>query len=311
MNSAAANADDARFARLALACGLLTLAVVLLSAWLRLRAGGLGCADWPACYAALDALRPAPVWAPYAHRIVAALLGFGLLALAWRAWRRRDAQPAVFRATAIAFGLMLGLALLGRYTPAPRLPLVTLLNLLGGFVLLGLLGWIYFRTAGHGSAIAPRLRTWARGALVVAGLQVALGGWVSANYAAAACTGLAGCGAEWMSVSWVEVFDPLRRLTAEGTALTAGAEARLIHATHRLGAALTFLYIGTLALAAVRHGTLRRAGAAVLALVLLQPALGMAAVLTGLPLWLATAHNAGAAGLLLALVYLNHLLTPK
>ncbi len=283
--------------------------IVGFSAWLRLATAGLGCADWPACYGPPDGARATPAWAMVVHRAAAMLFSAGMLWLLWRAWRVRREAPAMLRNTTIAFALMLALTVLGLYTPIPRFPLVTLANVFGGMLLLALLGWIYFRATSDDVAIDSRLRPWARGALIVIGAQIALGAWVSANYAATACTGLADCSMDFVVAA--EAFDPLRRLAESGAALTAGAPAQLIQGAHRLGAAIAFLYIGVLALAAVRHGALRRAGLVVAALVLLQPLLGAAAVLSGLPLWLVTAHNAGAMGLLLALVYLNHLLTPE
>ncbi|TAM46923.1 MAG: hypothetical protein EPN55_04035 [Gammaproteobacteria bacterium] len=296
-------------ARLALGLTALMVVIVAFSAWLRLAAAGLGCADWPACYGPPDGARAAPAWAMPVHRAVAMLFSVGMLWLLWRAWHVRRETPAMLRNAAIAFALMLGLTVLGFYTPRPRFPLVTLANVTGGMLLFALLGWIYFRATRVAPATVSHLRPWARGALVLAGAQIALGAWVSANYAAAACAGLMGCGMD-LTVA-AEAFDPLRRLAESGAALTAGAPAQLIQGVHRLGASVAFLYIGVLALAAVRHGALQRAALAVLVLVLLQSALGMAAVLSGLPRWLVTAHNIGAMGLLLALVYLNHLLTPK
>ncbi len=297
-------------ARLALGLAALMVVIVGFSAWLRLAASGLGCAEWPACYGPPHGVRPTPVWAMVAHRAAAMLFSVGMLWLLWHAWRARRKMPAMLHnvAVAVAVALMLALTVLGLYTPIPRFPLVTLANVVGGMLLLALLGWIHFR-AGGGAAVASRLRPWARGALMIVGVQIALGAWVSANYAAAACTGLMDCGMDF--TAGAGAFDPLRRLAESGAALTAGPTAQLIQGVHRLGAGVAFLYIGVLALAAVRQGALRRAGLAVLALVLLQPALGVAAVLSGLPLWLATAHNTGAMGLLLALVYLNHLLTPE
>ncbi len=295
--------------RIGLGLAALMVVIVGFSAWLRLAAAGLGCADWPACYGPPDGARTTPAWAMVVHRAAAMLFSVGMLWLLWRTWRARRESPAMLRNTVMAFALMLALTVLGLYTPIPRFPLVTLANVVGGMLLLALLGWMCFRAAGAGAAVVSPLRPWARGALAVVGAQIALGAWVSANYAPAACAGLMDCNMDF--TAGAGAFDPLRRLAESGATLTAGAHAQLIQGMHRLGAAVAFLYIGVLAALAVRHGALRRAGFAVLALVLLQPSLGIAAVLTGLPLWLVTAHNAGAMGLLLALVYLNHLLTPK
>ena len=68
------------------------------------------------------------------------------------------------------------------------------------------------------------------------------------------------------------------------------------------------------ALAALRRRetpAVRRAALAVLGLLLLQLTLGVSMVWRGFPLWLATAHNAGAALLLLAALRLNFLERPS
>jgi cytochrome c oxidase assembly protein subunit 15 len=67
------------------------------------------------------------------------------------------------------------------------------------------------------------------------------------------------------------------------------------------------------AIAALRGGENRAAAAASVVLLLLavQLAIGISMVLGGFPLWLATAHNAGAALLLLAILALNRSLRPS
>jgi cytochrome c oxidase assembly protein subunit 15 len=82
--------------------------------------------------------------------------------------------------------------------------------------------------------------------------------------------------------------------------------------THRLGALLAFLVLGGLGLAArAGGGHLRRGGNTLLALLVLEAGLGLGAVAAGLPLLIATAHNAGAALLLLAVVNLNLIPAPR
>jgi cytochrome c oxidase assembly protein subunit 15 len=94
----------------------------------------------------------------------------------------------------------------------------------------------------------------------------------------------------------------------EGGVLGNGARVA-IHFTHRLGALVA---TGALSLAAVwtlRDRTLvraRGAAIAVLAALGLQLAIGITMVVKGFPLGLATAHNGGAALLLLATLALNH-----
>jgi cytochrome c oxidase assembly protein subunit 15 len=281
----------------------LSLAVVVLSAYLRISAAGLGCTDWPACYARLDAVQEGATGPARAiHRVTAstvALIAIGYLLVALRRRRDRIAAAALVTLTAL-------LAVVGLHTPSPLEPWVTLVNVAGGMALLGLYGWLWLRPE------APAPRAWnarrlaaALGVAVVYA-QIALGAWASAHYAEPACPGLL-CPREVSTASLADAFDPARRLAVtEGRIHVDGASV-LVQRAHRLGAFITFLYVCMLVLyAPARTGTSRQAGLAVLALLLAQAALGVGASLSNYPLWAAIGHNALAAILLLAVVRLYH-----
>jgi cytochrome c oxidase assembly protein subunit 15 len=292
----------------------LALAVVVLSAWIRLEASGLGCADWPSCYgtapapgaigARLGNLGPAAL----AHRALASLLGLAVIAIAVFGWRRREADRAAARLALALLALTVFLAALGAITPAPRWPLVTSGNLLGGMALAGGLWWLLGRPhTARGAHVSSPLRALALVALALLALDLALGAWVSANYAAAACPALIGCGAPWHARQLFDGLDPARTLAfAAGGRIAIPESAAAIHAAHR---ALSLVTAAALIWLALRAGT-RAAGAraaalAVLALTLSQMAIGFLAVAASLPLWLATTHNAGAVLLWLATLRLR------
>ena len=143
-------------------------------------------------------------------------------------------------------------------------------------------------------------------------IQIALGGWTSANYAALACPDLPACqGSWWPDADYAAGF---RLWQESGTGFEGGvldSRARTaIHFVHRIGAAVTVLYLAGLCGAALRRRGADRglasAGASVLGLLVLQAALGVSNVWLGLPLAVAVAHNAGAALLLLALLTMHH-----
>ncbi len=304
---------------------VLVMIVVVVSAYLRLAGSGLGCADWPACYAlirsqdgatSLAAAHLVPPWATVTHRLAASTLGLLVLGIVAAALRRRR-EPG--QSLAIPFALLaltVFLSLLGYRTPSPLAPWVALSNLLGGMAMLALLWWLGQRSesAGVKNDSARRLRPWALAGMVVVCVQIALGGWVSANFAAAACTDLPGCGQfPWLHGPWRESFNLLRTLpVTDGGVVIVGDTGKVIHLAHRAGAVFTFLYIGWLGWRALAPGAATRAtGVAMLALLALQIVLGISAVAFGLPLAVVTLHNAVAALLLLSVVNLCHLLTPK
>jgi cytochrome c oxidase assembly protein subunit 15 len=313
-----------------------TLVVVVVGAYVRLADAGLGCPDWPGCYGELtphharDDIEKAveeqggthgPVsmgkaWKEMFHRYIAGGLGLLILAIAATAWlRRRELGQSPALATGI-LGLVIFQAALGMWTVTLLLkPVIVTLHLLGGMALLALLALLALRQQVPRPlpAAVTRLRPLGILALMVVIAQIALGGWVSTNYAALACTDFPTCHGEWLpQMDFGHGFQLVRELgkTAAGTHLSSDA-ITAIHWTHRVGALVTLAVVGALALLLLRNPASTRMGGVLLAVLLLQIVLGIANVLGGLPLLLAAAHNAGAAILLLTMVVINFALSPK
>jgi len=290
---------------LSIAAVLLAFSVVVMGAYVRLSDAGLGCPDWPMCYgqplptAIADGNALAKAWKEMGHRYLAGTLGVLIIALALIAWRqRRTRLLAASIVLLVAFQ-----ATLGKWTVTMLLkPAIVTAHLAGGMATLALLIWLALAQRAHASAPEMRaLRPVAAAALAVLALQILLGGWVSANYAALACPDLPLCRG---AMDYASAFHVVRELgqTADGQLLSFDA-LRAIHWTHRLFALVA---LAAVLFASVRAFPLSRPLAVTLAaLVALQFALGVANVALGLPLSLAAAHNAGAALLLAALVVLN------
>ena len=313
-----------------------TFVVVVVGAYVRLSDAGLGCPDWPGCYGELtphhaqDDIAKAveeqggthgPVslgkaWKEMFHRYIAGGLGLVILAIAVTAWlRRRELQQSPLLATSLV-GLVAFQAALGMWTVTMLLkPVIVTLHLLGGLATLALLAGLGLRQEKFqpASPAAVRLRPWALLALLIVIAQIMLGGWVSTNYAALACIDFPTCHGVWLpEMDFRHGFQLVRELgmTAAGTHLSYDA-ITAIHWTHRVGAVVTFVYVGSFALALLRNPGLTRYGAALLGVLLLQIALGIANVVAGLPLAVAAAHNAGAAILLVTTVVINFALRRK
>ena len=300
---------------------ILTFAAVILSAYLRLESIGLGCEEWPDCFGEMPVVQARGVvpstTAGAIHRFAATLLGLIVIAITVMALRGRRPVGIGLTAPLSLFGLTLFLSILGYNTPAPQLPAVTLGNLVGGMAMLALLWWMGQRSVEKVSdegAVKNTLRPWALLGLLILALQIALGALTSANLAGPSCgVTLLACDGDWGSISnLIQGFDPYRRLGVDdqGWVITDSVQ-KMLHMAHRLGALVSFLYLAGLALKALSLGQrYRNTSITIIVFLLIQLGLGLSAVLTGLPLLLVTAHNVIAAMLLLAVVNLNHLLTP-
>lgn len=294
-----------------IAFGLMAM-VLMLSAYLRLSGAGLGCAGWPACYgqgyADPAVTKQASTPARLAHRLTATSLSLVILAISVMAWRRRAHAAGEWGAALLALGLTLFLSVLGIWTPGTRLPAVVLGNLLGGMALLGVLWWLCLSARSLGaSRIEARFRTAAWFGLALLFIQIGLGGLVSANFAASACTRFPLCETAWFDAwSWA-AFNPWRALIVQSNgAVTIPLDAAAIHVTHWATAVAIDIYLLWLGLSTVSSDAASRYGKALVSLTLLQALLGFAAVKYAHPLALVLAHNALAALLLLTLLSLAY-----
>jgi cytochrome c oxidase assembly protein subunit 15 len=319
-------------ARMAAVLGLI---VVVVGAWVRLTDAGLGCPDWPGCYGhvhpaqvagQLDAINAANPGRPFdyqkalnemVHRYIASTLGLLIIALAvFSVWNRRDpGQPRVLPWVLLATVLLQGL--LGMWTVTLLLkPLIVTLHLLGGLTTLSLLWWMALAPEHREIKAAERkVRRLAVVAMVMVVCQVALGGWTSTNYAAAACTDFPRCQESWWpQMDFGNAFVLWRGLGIDYEGGVLDAPARVaIHYAHRLGAYAVGIVLVALGIAARRRAQtfpLRAAAIWVLAAITVQLLIGMNLIWRGWPLWLGTAHNAGAALTVLAMVTLLRFLTP-
>ena len=323
------------FRRLALVGTVLALCVVVLGAYTRLSNAGLGCPDWPGCYGHLtvgqavahaDSANAAypqrPLEAGKAikemvHRYFASTLGLVIVVLAVLAYRNRRDRTQPLRLPIALVLLVVFQGLLGMWTVTLLLkPLIVTAHLVGGLTTMSLLWWMSLHPTRTTRPAAERgLRKLAIFAFVVLALQILLGGWVSTNYAAFACPDFPTCqNSFWPDMDFKDAFVLWRGLGIDYEGGVLDHPARVaIHVVHRFGAIVAALVLGFTAIKAMRTAKsrgVRMAGMALAVVLVAQLILGPTMVLKTFPLPLATAHNAVAALLLLAMVAMLRFLWP-
>lgn len=324
----------------------LTFDLTLFGAFTRLSDSGLGCPDWPGCYgnaspmgarheiAMAQAAQPTgPVthskaWVEMVHRYLATTVGFLILVLAVATWVVRRGEKR--REANAPRGSPQGLVSLSPWWPTATLvwvclqgafgaltvtwrlyPAIVTFHLLGAMVLLALL---CIQAVRYGQAaqarlpiaLSPSLRNllwWTAGAVL---LQIALGGWVSTNYAVLACTQFPLCQDSWWpAMNFSQGFQIWRELgTGSNGAPIEFAALTAIHYVHRLMAYVVFASIAALAWQLHKQVPALRAQTHwLVGLALLQLATGLGNVLLGWPLVAALLHTGGAAALAVALTW--------
>lgn len=318
-----------RLAALTVLTLFLTFDLVLFGAFTRLTDSGLGCPDWPGCYGnaspvgaiaqirAEEARMPTgPVthgkaWVEMVHRYLATGVGVLITTLMVVTFlQRKRGVPMSPWWPALTFVWVCVQGAFGALTVTMKLfPAIVTLHLLGGLVLLALLTLqaVAYRQSQRGTGpapIAPAARGWLLAAAAMVWLQVALGGWVSTNYAVLACSEFPMCqGSWWPAMDFRQGFELWRELgkTGAGEHVTFAA-LTAIHYAHRLMAYAVLAVLGVVAWQ-LRGGPLRRASRWIAALALWQFATGLSNVVLDWPLVAAVSHTGGAAGLVVALTW--------
>lgn len=307
---------------------LATIFINLLSAYIRHIEAGLDCQPWPECYAiigemvvaednsviAQKALAPTDI-AKKMHRTIATVLVIAVLLLL-----NESRKPGVMRGASpplpyMLLAIILLLAVIGPASYLKTMPIIAVLNLAGGLALMAVCWWLYLQLV-HQPKIAPDTappvwlhKLWLTILLLII-LQILLGSWVSANFAADVCSGLLSCqespqdAVSGSNSSWYFrelILDPDGKVIFDSSTMT-------IHIAHRIGAIILGLFLLAAAFISIKYEKIN--GRLVLLLFSLQVSFGAFSVLFDLPLILVMAHNFNATILLMAILKLYFKLKP-
>ncbi len=308
-----------RLAALTVVTTFLTFDLIVFGAFTRLTDSGLGCPDWPGCYgqasplaaradihAAEQVLPDGPVtwakaWIEMIHRYLAMTVGVLIMVAAAVGWRIRRELPHSpwWGFATLAWVIVQGL--FGKYTVTWKLyPAIVTAHLLGGIVLLGLL--VLQHESFRDRPLRLRTRTgWIAAVLALLVVQVALGGWVSTNYAVLACSGFPSCNGQWWPpMDFGHGYTIARELGHTGAGELLPFDALVaIHWVHRMFAVVAIAAVLVLAWQLWREDdpAARRYAVTLAVLLAAQFVSGLTNVVLDWPIIAALFHSAGAAAM--------------
>ena len=316
--------------RLALIAATIAFFVIVLGAFVRLSDAGLGCPDWPGCYGQLTwpaqseevqranqefperLVETGKAWKEMVHRYLAGALVLFVLGINLLAWKS-GARGRLRALAAALLILILFQAALGMWTVTLKLlPVVVMGHLMGGLATFSMLLWLAWRTDSDERSPPDQdfrqLRPMILAALALLVVQIALGGWTSANYSALACPDFPACqGQLWPDANYREGFILSREIGVDYEGGVLDLRSRVaIHMAHRIGALITLIVLGSLAIRLMLRTTTRQDGVVLCALLLAQVTFGIQNVLLQLPLANAVAHNGTGALLLASMLWLSY-----
>jgi cytochrome c oxidase assembly protein subunit 15 len=321
--------------RLALIAAVVTFAVIILGAFVRLSDAGLGCPDWPGCYGQLTwpvesheilqanqsyperAVEPGKAWREMVHRYLAGVLVLLVIAINFLVWKS-TARGSIRALAGTLLALIFFQAALGMWTVTLKLlPVVVMGHLMGGLATFCLMLWLAWSAAGReqfsGREVFRQLRPVILVAFVALVVQLILGGWTSANYSALACPDFPTCQGEmWPEANFREGFILWREVGVDYEGGVLDLRSRVaIQMAHRMGALAVFIVLGLLSIKLMMRPQARPEGMILGVLLIVQVSLGIQNVVLQLPLFNAVAHNGVGALLLAAMLWVLHRSTAR
>lgn len=257
----------------------LTYFLVVWGALVRGTGSGLGCPDWPMCHGQWLPPMRVDVWIEYIHRLLASLVGIGMLFVAFKIGCNGELRRKAGRPVLVALGLLIFQSLLGAKVVLTELEAGLVAVHMGtAMIFLAYLITIYLKSADRWERTS---NPWALVTLLLLLAQIVLGALTAANHAGLACPEFPMC---------------------QGGAFLPTEGLPLLHFFHRWLGITVMGLIGWLAW----RGWPCPINKIIFFLGFFQVLLGIGNIFMGLPVWMRVAHSATASLLFIVLFVMTH-----